>query len=206
MSEFTVPENWGICFSGNEEAFCAALDAALVTNARQPFIYIEIGIGHGDTLRAVSQYLNESGINFELHGVDIPGFGGPARDPANYDHPSRTNISTAGATAFFEKWIEAGLHADFVFIDGCHGAPCVTDDFLHAEKLVKPGGIVAFHDTDQGCQDIHMQPHCKTGIRARAAVEKLGLLDGSRPGWKVLNETTGNKELSGHGCLFVQRI
>lgn len=206
MSQFKIPAEWGICFAGNEEAFCSALDSALVTQARVPFIYAEIGIGHGQTLKAVGQYLQHSGVEFELHGVDLPDYKGPANEPSHYEHPSRTHIHLIGASKFFAGWIDAKLDADFVFIDGCHGAPCVIEDFGNAEKVVKPGGVVAFHDTDQGCQDIHMQPHCGTGIRARAAVTQLSLLDGTRPGWKVLKETTGDKKHGGHGCLFVQRL
>ena len=205
MPNHKVPEQWGICFAGNESAFCDALDAALTTNARAPFIYAEIGIGHGDTIRAVSDYLAQSGIDFEINGVDLPTMQGQPVAPENYQHKDRIKFHLIGADDFFKRWQKAGTTADFIFIDGCHGAPCVKADFLNAEKIIKPGGVVAFHDTDPGCQDIHMQPHCQTGIRAREAVHSLGLLDDTRPGWKKIGETTGNKTLQGHGCLFVQR-
>jgi len=35
---------------------------------------------------------------------------------------------------------------DFIYIDGQHTYEAVTHDIIHAEKLVKPGGIIAGHD------------------------------------------------------------
>lgn len=200
---FTVPAKWGLCFAGNESAFCSALDVALAT-ADTTFQYVEIGIGHGDGLRAVSQYLAQQEKPFHLTGVDIASCDRNALNPASYPHKEHISIKLNGAANFFRNC--ASWQADFIFIDGCHGAPCVESDFLGAEKVMRSGGVVAFHDTDPGCQDIHMQPHCQTGIRAREAVEKLGLLNDTRKGWFKIGETTGDKELGGHGCLFVKKV
>lgn len=97
------------------------------------------------------------------------------------------------------------ITADYVFIDGCHGAPCVTRDFLEAEKIVRPGGIICFHDTSENCQGNHLQPHCGTGIDARAAVSDLGLLDGTNAAWEYLEETPGSVMNGTHGCLWVRK-
>lgn len=217
-----IPERWGFCFAGNELAFCDALELAagppgLVRAFREgivvgrPFVYYEIGIGNGDCLRAACEFLGGLEIPFSIVGVDLPNYsGGAAGFPqwqmadGKLQNP-RLGISTVftGAEEFFAR---CKTPADFIFIDGCHGAACVWNDFLGAEKLIQPGGIVCFHDTDPLCQGIHLQPHCGTGIEARAAVMGLGLLDNARPGWKKINETTGDKAKGGHGCLFVQRV
>jgi len=212
-----VPEKWGFCFAGNEEAFCRALDvaaeAAYVEDATCPrtFVYYEIGIGNGDCLEAVRQYLRDTNVQAELFGVDLPDYSGTASGryrecPASLAGiglgESVIQLVLTGAEVFFKLCRQP---ADFIFIDACHGLPCVTQDFLAAEKLIRPGGVIAFHDTDPDCPGNHFQPHCGTGIAARAAVQGLGLLDGSRPGWTVLAETTGDKRKGGHGCLFVQR-
>lgn len=42
--------------------------------------------------------------------------------------------------------ILGGLKVDFLFIDGDHSCEGVKQDFQMYGKLVKPGGIVAFHD------------------------------------------------------------
>jgi len=206
--KFRVPSAWGLCFAGNEEHYCAAIDAAMDASHgfMGIFIYLEIGLGYGDTMRAAQDYMLQSGRPFRCFGVDIVTCNGQAALAENY--PAKdTIICLDGAKTFLERAANGPNPrvADFVFIDGCHGAECVSSDFLGVEKIVHPGSIVVFHDTDHGCQDIHLQPHCGTGIRAREAVEKLGLLDDSRPGWKKLEETSGNKDRGGHGCLFVQR-
>ena len=163
--KFNVPAKWGLCFAGNEAAFCSALDVALDTCAG--FQYVEVGIGlNGDGLRAVSQYLSQQRQPFHLTGVDINGCAPQALNPESYPNRERISIQLCGASRFFRNC--ADWKADFVFIDGCHGAPCVESDFLGAETIVRSGGVVAFHDTDIGYQDIHLQPHCQTGIaRAR---------------------------------------
>ncbi|MDQ7073504.1 MAG: class I SAM-dependent methyltransferase [Gammaproteobacteria bacterium] len=40
----------------------------------------------------------------------------------------------------------AGNPVDFLFIDGDHTAEGVTADFNDYKHLVRPGGIIAFHD------------------------------------------------------------
>jgi hypothetical protein len=215
-----IPSQWGFCFAGNEGAFCGALDAAVETQPEgKRFVYFEIGIGHGDCLKAVAEYLEQwivhpdldhareaaDGImDFELHGVDVPTYSGHALRAAEMGRAfTRMELHLVGAEAFFKKW--RGGSPDFVFIDACHGKACVKRDFYGVEPLVRPGGVVAFHDTDPECQGLHFQPHCETGIAARAAVDELGLLDGSRKGWRKIGETTGDKARGGHGCLFVQK-
>lgn len=205
MARHRVPHNWGLCFDGNGSAFCEALDTALETTAGT-FRYLEVGIGYGGGLRAVQEYLEQTGVDYHLQGVDILTCNPEARNVANYVRPEKVAISLEGAAEFLKHYHKSGRQADFVFIDGCHGAPCVLADFKAAEKIVRVGGVVAFHDTDPGCQDLHFQPHCGTGIRAREAVHKLGLLDDTRPGWVKIGETTGDKNRGGHGCLFVKRI
>lgn len=189
---------------GNQASFCNALDTALQA-AGSVFRYAEIGIGYGGTLNAVGDYLSETGIAFQLHGCDIPEFSGNAASVANYNHPKNLTLHLVGSERFLSEpqWKANPFH--FIFIDGCHGEACARRDFLIAEKIISPGGVIAFHDTDPGCQDIHFQPHCGTGIRVRAALEKLGLLDDSREGWRKLDETSGDKSKGGHGMVFVLR-
>lgn len=215
-----MPEQWGFCFAGNEAAFCNALDIACETQPLDKrFVYVEVGIGHGDAMKAVAEYLDqwvrrpavedlgqlEDGIiDFEIHGVDVPNYIGHAlRADEMGLHFVKMELHLVGASNFFRLWHREPL--DFVFIDACHGKACVKQDFYGAEPLVRQGGVVCFHDTDPECQGLHFQHHCQTGIDARAAVNELGLLDGSRKGWKKICETRGDKARGGHGCLFVQK-
>lgn len=181
--------------AGNEQAFCDALD--LASDPNDLFIYYEIGIGNGDTMEAVHSWLSQKNLDHIIIGVDVPDYSGSASE-----HDAIL-INKSGAEGFLSN---IGQAANFIFIDACHGAPCVTRDFLLAEKKVKPGGVICFHDIDQQCQGIHFQAHCGTGIDARRAVQELGLLDNARPGWKKVSETWGDKQKAGHGALFVQKI
>ena len=198
-----MPANWGFCFDGNAGAFCSALDLAIDSVPDRPFAYCEIGLGHGDGMRAAQEYLAQSGTNLGFIGVDIATCDQAARMPSSYPFPDLTQIHLCGASKFFE---DAGMDLGFVFIDGCHGSPCVKSDFLGAEKIVVPGGVVVFHDSDPGCQGLHFQPHCEMGIEVRRELLHLGLVDGSRAGWNLIAETTGDKSKGGHGMSIFQRI
>lgn len=190
--------------AGNEQAFCDALDLASIPN--DMFIYYEIGIGNGDTIEAVHSWLSQRGYATKdipnMHhivGVDTPDYAGPARQ---WIQRAEIDLNFSGSEVFLAN---VSRLANFIFIDACHGAACVTRDFLLAEKKIKPGGVICFHDTDQQCQGNHFQAHCGTGIDARRAVQELGLLDDTRPGWRKVNETWGDKQKAGHGALFIQR-
>ena len=49
--------------------------------------------------------------------------------------------------------IEKGSQADFVYIDGNHNFDYVMVDFFLADKLLSPGGVVAFNDA--GWRSVH---------------------------------------------------
>lgn len=189
--------------AGNEQPFCNALDMAVVSSykAGEDFLYYEIGVGNGDTMEAVHYWLSQRGINHTIVGVDLPTYHGGASN-RGWGADTEVQLYLKGAERFLTK---VKHKANFIFIDACHGAPCVTRDFLQAEKKIKDGGIICFHDTDPNCQEQHYQDHCKTGIQARKAVEELGLLDDSRSGWKKIIETHGDKSRGGHGALWIQK-
>lgn len=194
--------------AGNEHTFCDALDTAIkALKPGETFIYYEIGIGNADTMLAVHSWLTQRQVQHEIIGVDLPNYQGGATNYNFNEQPSASfgNISLAltGSEAFLTN---VSQKANFIFIDACHGAPCVTRDFLLSEKKIKKGGVICFHDTDPNCQGIHFQDHCGTGIDARRAVEELGLLNDTRPGWVKIGETHGDKSKGGHGALWVQQI
>jgi predicted O-methyltransferase YrrM len=58
--------------------------------------------------------------------------------------------SHALATLSLIKKILEGRKLDFLFIDGDHTYNGVKTDFEMCSKLVKKGGIIAFHDTVPG--------------------------------------------------------
>lgn len=195
----TIPEKWGFCMSGNEIDFCKYVDlAASRVKEGEIFTYYEIGIGNADTLLAVHSWLSQSNTPHKLIGVDLPNYQGSA---TQYK-VDEIDLALVGSVNFLNN---VSKLADYVFIDACHGAPCVTADFLAAEPKVKPGGIICFHDVDPVCQGQHFQDHCKEFINVRKAMEDLGLLNDTRKGWKKLHETWGDKTKGGHGCLWIEK-
>lgn len=197
-----IPQKWGFCMEGNEEAFCRSLDIA-----DQPgkFIYYEIGIGNGDTMEAVDSWLTQKEKDHLIIGVDLPDYSGSCLHKG-WGRAGEVEGNICLALFTSEIFLaNASRKANFIFIDACHGAPCVTRDFLLAEKLIKPGGVIAFHDTDPSCQGQHFQEHCGTGIDVRAALEALGLLNGTREGWRMIEETWPSKP-GNHGAAFFQKM
>lgn len=93
-----------------------------------------------------------------------------------------------------------GFSPDFTFIDGCHGAPCVTRDFLAIEPTVKPGALVVFHDACLDSQHTDMQDHCHERINVRQALINLGLMPGGgRAGWAFVEEIASDRARGGQG-------
>ena len=206
-----IPGRWGFCFEGNEAAFTNAVLYAL----RPGFVYLEIGIGRGDCLRSVSEILEQTEHDdWRVFGVDVAEYNGDAVKPAYVPNlfgcvavdsstpPRSVSLHLTGSEHFFRL---SKLKPHFTFIDACHCAKCPEREFLSVEPRVPVGGIVCFHDTCQPCQHQHAPQPCGGGIEVRSAVQKLGLLDGTRPGWRVFDETQGQFPRS-HGCLFVERI
>lgn len=210
----TIPKRWGFCFEGNEQAFTEAL----IHSLRPGFVYLEIGIGRGDCLRSVSEILAQTIYpDWRIYGVDVPEYGGDALNVneigtalfgsvgVGSDTPERSiALHLTGSEEFFKR---STLKPHFTFIDACHCADCPEREFLALEPSVPVGGMVCFHDTCKPCQHEHRPQHGPGGggIEVRSAVQKLGLLDGTRDGWKVFEETQGQFPRS-HGCLFVERV
>jgi hypothetical protein len=191
-----VTSKWGWCIGPAEaRAICDALATAInATTGR--FNYVEVGLGFGVTFESIRAILERLQPDYHMAGIDIKGCQLAQRcEPKCF-------VTHEGSEAYFKKRLGA-IH--FAFIDGCHGKPCVMRDFMDVEPFIPAGGVVVFHDTDANCQNTHTQPHCQTGIQARAAVQELGLLDDTRPGWKKLAETSGDSTHDWNGVLVVQR-
>jgi hypothetical protein len=108
---------------------------------------------------------------------------------------------------FEEGWQLPTL--SFVFVDGCHGK-CAGRDFLAVEKLVMPGGLVAFHDYGEQETGTDYQSHCREFISVRSYVHRLGLNQpgpGVRKGWRWVGEIKGSRHWGGDGnsVAVVQR-
>lgn len=207
---------------GNEVPFTKHLTDAVrrvaADASRLGFNYCEIGVAHGETMAAACQVMSEvasSGVPMAI-GYDLG-------IEVCFDQSAiEANLKPFKQWAKFYKGsgrvelAKAGLQFDFIFIDACHGAPCVRADFIAAAARLRQGGVIAFHDASVACQGQHHQPHCNTAIDVRQATVSLGLLPQGNlfrhlqgpypiackglPGWEVLEDVEVQ-----HGCLFVRK-
>ena len=105
---------------------------------------VEIGIAGSGTMRLWSELAQD---NANLIGVDI--------DPNVLRYKVKNKHQTIeyviGDTTFegtYRSVIQLlpGTVVDFLFIDGSHEYEIVKNDYNRFKDLVRPGGIIAFHD------------------------------------------------------------
>jgi hypothetical protein len=106
---------------------------------------------------------------------------------------------------FGEHTIAGGVH--LALIDGCHGKPCVSLDFLLIEPLIVPGGYVMFHDfgADQIGQEQAPPDHCPI-VGVHDACASLGLLDNTRDGWRFVQTIIGDKSAGSADMGVFQKL
>jgi predicted O-methyltransferase YrrM len=127
--------------------------------ARPPRALLEIGTADGGTLFLYSRVAADDAL---LVSVDLPGgrFGGgyPAWRERLYRSFGRARQrvellradSHDPATRARVERLLGGRALDFLFIDGDHSGAGVRADYETYAPLVRPGGIVAFHDIVPG--------------------------------------------------------
>lgn len=131
---------------------------------------LEIGSEAGGTLWAFSQVSNPSGLKISL---DLPTGDSGSGIYANPESlAQRTNlfksfasnvVCIAGDSHAFTslravKYVLKDELLDFLFIDGDHSEAGVRKDWEMYSQLVRPGGIVAFHDI-KDCE-FHRHRNC----------------------------------------------
>ena len=119
--------------------------------ARKPAAALEVGMAYGLSSLAIGQGLRDAGGNGKLISLD------PVQS-THYKRIGRLNIERAGWGEFHElieapdylalpKLLERGQKIDFAYIDGWHTFDYCLLDFFFCDKLLNPGGVVAFNDT-----------------------------------------------------------
>ena len=218
---------FGIRFGGCEEEFEAALKGVAVKFT--PFVAVEIGTAGGTTLRAMTDIVRETlgNLPWKVIGTDLPqgwsldwnetarNFGGNL-NLKHFGEAKLTDVIDApyNVPSFYlidgRQFVKSNWNQPihFCFIDGCHGAPCAKADFEAVEPKVPVGGIVVFHDCGEAETGTDWQGHCNQYINVRQALRELGLLDGSRPGWRLVKEIVGSRNFGGDGnsCGVFEKI
>jgi SAM-dependent methyltransferase len=123
--------------TAEEEATRGSVDY-LVTlaglhEALRPALYLEIGVRHGRSLALAGA---------EAIGVD------PAPDIHDVQLPSTTRLFEMASDDFFRDVAatEVASPPDLAFIDGMHLFEYALRDFMHIERMAKPGTLVVIDD------------------------------------------------------------
>ncbi len=172
--------------------------------------YVEIGVSDGITLSEVSKRLSETCESWRAIGIDLPDCRNETTRrnstdkglPFDLVRPPLRKLPKLGCVTFVLKDSHTFLGENataigpvhLALIDGCHGKPCVSLDFLLIEPLIVPGGYVMFHDfgADQIGQEQAPPDHCPI-VGVHDACASLGLLDNTRDGWRFVQTIIGDK-------------
>ncbi len=219
-------KKFGIRMDGNETSIEESFKKYLETN-ESDFKYLEIGAAGTVSMKSIYEIVSENikHNNWEIHGLDLPnGWSLDWNQIANFNHPLCLYINGIQNLARFDTFAKASLwlqsdprkwiselkdeSIDVCFIDGCHGAACVTADFKAVQSKIKKGGIVFFHDAGEPEQGTDWQGHCNEYINVRKAIIDLGLFENKLENWQFVNETNGSRKNGGDGnsCVFIKKI
>ncbi len=185
--------------------------------------YVEIGVHDGLTLCEMAYRLSITARSWRAIGIELPDCRHETtrrhheekglkfkiirefRKPALPEWEAVTLILKDSHSFFGEHSIPGGIH--LALIDGCHGKPCVSLDFLLLEPLIVPGGYVMFHDfgADQINQAQSPPDHCAV-LGVREACASLGLLDNTRDGWRFVQTIIGDKSAGSADMGVFQKL
>ncbi|HWR73344.1 MAG TPA: class I SAM-dependent methyltransferase [Nitrospirota bacterium] len=114
----------------------------------QPRVVLEIGTAFGGTLFIWSQLASDLVISCDI--TDKSAQRSFYRKFPRFGSRCEVDLLTGDThNAEFRKQVIArlkGRQVDFLFIDGDHTDTGVTADYRDYRDLVRPGGIIAFHD------------------------------------------------------------
>jgi SAM-dependent methyltransferase len=196
----------GICMDGLESSFLGAIKSTMPTKDGV-WTYLEIGVAYGGTLNGVSTLAKDNTSPWRCIGVDLPN--GWSLDLKHIESQYKTFtirtdiprlLPVSGTTVFLigsENMVPRfdDKSADAVFIDGCHEYECCISDFVSVERIVKPGGVVIFHDAGRLQQGGDPQPHKGKPIEVYNALVDMGLIGNTRPGWSKVELHDGNMSI-----------
>lgn len=198
---------WGIAMEGCEEVITQAIRLAVNKMIRtEPLIYIEIGTGEGKTISQICKLFTNMNIDFKAIAIDLEdGWSLNVEDFIENveEYGEKVELNLEGSPKALEEIKDETVFA--VLIDGDHSFKNVIMDFNQADRIVKRGGLIMFHDSDeenQGTDAFERQPQ---GIEVREAIKTIGLLDGVNKTYEVLADHPGNKELNGRGIFIIRK-
>jgi hypothetical protein len=164
--------------------------------------FLEVGVCGGGTVAGVARRCKQIGAPLFASGVDCLEHYKPDRNlfpelPADYKFYVGDSM---------DQWRNITDKFNFLLVDGCHCVVHATADFLNYSPLVVVGGYVVFHDTavpkGQHEQMAFPQDHSLAGkdpgkLGVREGLKKLGLLQGYRADWELVEEVPSDSGVMG---------
>lgn len=168
--------------------------------------FLEVGVMGAGTVRGVYRRGKEIDCPVQAVGVDFEHYRPNPTPDASYVFYGKDSMD---AWRDFPKDYEA----NFLFIDGCHCVNHAMCDFGNYSPFVENCGYTLLHDTalptalgkteqepwPQADHSYAGKPPSVLGVRE--ALKKLGLLQGYRTDWKLIEEVPSDTGLMGL-CLF----
>lgn len=163
----------------------------------------ELGVRDGRTSIGIHQFFSEKHrTNFHT-GIDN------GRDMEIKEPFPGCNLIIGNSIEVYYHLRDNSQH--FLFFDASHAFPMVVADFFCYQGKIKKGGYAAFHDTgkqiplykdyqgmgDKGDPDMF--------ISCRKALDKIGLLNDTYPGWKLIFDEFDPNHDTG-GIVVVQKL
>lgn len=202
----------GIAMNGLEDRVLSYAKA--IATQFNEVTYVEIGVGEGVTLSAIASVFQSAAKKWRAIGIELPNgysFNMTATERVALERGLKLNFITPNCSIVHPPWNEVTVYfkdsqsfltehwqepIHFALIDGCHGKPCATLDFLALEAFMQRGSTMMFHDfgLDQRGQ---AQPHCPGGIDVYGACYDLGLLTGKRKGWMYADTLIADRSQGG---------
>lgn len=146
---------WALDFGSRREfeVFTIQLREEILALARtvaavRPKVILEIGTAFGGTLFIWSQLASELVISCDIMDKSVQSEF-YRRFPPPGSRCAVELLTGDSHTPEFKKRVAGllgGRKVDFLFIDGDHTEAGVTADYQDYRELVRPGGIIAFHD------------------------------------------------------------
>lgn len=165
--------------------------------------FLEIGVCDGGTVRGIYRRCAEIGCPVSATGIDCLEHYKP-NDLTNYTFITGDSM---------DAWREIKDTFNLFLIDGCHCVNHSMCDFLNYSPLLGVGGYCLFHDTaipkDQYEQIPFPQDHSLAGkdqgkLGVREGLKKLGLLQGYRIDWTLVEEVPSDDGVM--GMILFQKL
>lgn len=139
-------------FPDDVQGWLAPIEGNMLAKYARGLEVLELGSFHGRSTICMAQ------VAAEVHSVDTHAGDihiGPQdtlttflANLVRYGVRDKVVVHVAATQSLLHRFTERSF--DFCFVDGTHDFASVQHDARHARRLVRPGGIVAFHDWDRG--------------------------------------------------------